>query len=106
MVLATGTVVTQLRAALTGRVIAPDDAGYDEARALFVGGIDHRPAVIARVADAADVARVISIGRESGLPLSVRSGGHSALGHSVADGGIVVDLKDMKALDIDVERRT
>lgn len=98
--------IPQLRAAFNGRVIAPDDARYDEARAVFYGGIDHRPAVIIRVADAADVARVISLARETRLELAVRSGGHSFAGHSVSNGGIVLDLSDMRALDIDAKRRT
>ncbi len=98
--------IPELRAALNGRVIAPDDAGYDEARAVFYGGIDRRPAVITRVASAADVSQVVSLARETGLNLAVRSGGHSLAGHSVSDGGIVLDLSDMKALQIDTEQRT
>jgi FAD/FMN-containing dehydrogenase len=98
--------IPHLRAALKGRVIAPDDAAYDESRTVFYGGIDRRPAVIARAADATDVSRVVSLARETGLELAVRSGGHSIAGHSVSDGGIVLDLSDMKQLDIDVERRT
>lgn len=99
-------IISELRAALSGRVIAPDDAGYDAARTVFYGGIDRRPALIARVANAADVARVITHARATGLELAVRSGGHSVAGHSVSDGGIVLDLADMKALAIDPERRT
>ena len=95
--------IAPLRAALKGRVIAPDDAGYDAARTVFYGGIDRRPAVIVRAADAADVARVVSLARETGLELAVRSGGHSIAGHSVSDGGIVLDLADMRALEIDAE---
>jgi hypothetical protein len=98
--------IPQLRAVLNGRVIAPGDAGYDQARAVFYGGIDRRPAVVIRVADATDVARVISLARETGLELAVRSGGHSIAGHSIADGGIVLDLSTMQALDIDAQRRT
>lgn len=98
--------IPQLRAALNGRVIAPDDAQYDPARTVFYGGIDRRPAVIVRAADAADVARVISLARETGLELAVRSGGHSLAGHSVSEGGIVLDLSDMRALDIDAQQRT
>jgi FAD/FMN-containing dehydrogenase len=98
--------ISELRAAFNGRVIAPDDAGYDEARAVFYGAIDRRPAVIIRVASAADVSQVVSLARETGLNLAVRSGGHSLAGHSTTDGGIVLDLSDMKALQIDTERRT
>ena len=98
--------ITELRAALSGRVIAADDAGYDEARAVFYGGIDCRPAVIIRVASVADVSQVVSLARETGLNLAVRSGGHSLAGYSTTDGGIVLDLSDMKALQIDTERRT
>src|SRR5713226_9597936 len=88
----------ELRAILNGRVIAPDDAGYDEARTVFYGGIDRRPAVIVRPADATEVSLVVSLTRETGVELAVRSGGHSLAGHSVLDGGIVLDLSDMRAL--------
>src|ERR687893_349803 len=98
--------ISELRAAFNGRVIAPDAAGYDEARAVFYGAIDRWPAVIIRVASAADVSQVVSLARETGLNLAVRSGGHSLAGHSTTDGGIVLDLSDMKALQIDTERRT
>ena len=98
--------IPRLRAAFNGRVIAPDDAGYDRARTVFLGGIDRRPAVIIRPTDASDVSRVISLASESGLELAVRSGGHSAAGHSVTDGGIVLDLSDMRRLDIDPQQRT
>jgi FAD/FMN-containing dehydrogenase len=79
--------IPELRAALNGRVIAPDDARYDEARAVFYGGIDRRPAIIIRVASAADVSQAVSLARETGLNLAVRSGGHSLAGHSVSEGG-------------------
>ena len=85
-----------LRAQFGERAIAPGDAGYDEARALFYGGFDRRPAVIIRAADATDVASVIGIARETGLELAVRSGGHSDAGHSTTDGGIVLDLRELK----------
>ena len=98
--------IPELRTKVRGRVIAPDDAGYDEARTVVAGGIDRRPAVIVRVAVAADVSYVVSLARETGMELAVRSGGHSGAGHSVCEGGIVLDLRDMKALDIDVEGRT
>jgi FAD/FMN-containing dehydrogenase len=98
--------VARLRAAVAGRVVAPDDPEYDAARTVFVGGIDRRPAVIVRVAGPDDVSQVISVARETGLELALRSGGHSSAGHCVTEGGIVLDLSGMRALDIDVEGRT
>jgi FAD/FMN-containing dehydrogenase len=95
-----------LRDAIRGRVIGPDDPGYDEARTVFLGGIDRRPAVIVRVADSTDVARVISFARDTDLELAVRSGGHSGAAHCVSEGGIVLDLSDMKRLDVDARGRT
>jgi len=98
--------VSDLRAAFSDRVIAPGDAAYDKARTVFYGGIDRHPAVIIRPADATEVAHVVSLARETGLELAVRSGGHSLAGHSVSDGGIVLDLSIMRSLHIDAERRT
>ena len=93
-------------AGLTGRVIRPDDAEYDKARASFYGGFDRRPAAIVRVADAKDVARVITIARESGVAFAVRSGGHGVAGYNLPNDGIVLDLADMRALAIDAQART
>src|SRR6059036_1714343 len=100
------TSIPQLSTSLTGRVITPDDPGYDDARRVFSGEFDRRPAAIALVADDADVGRVVGFARETGMELAVRSGAHSGAGHCTTDGGIVLDLRDMKALDIDVEGRT
>jgi FAD/FMN-containing dehydrogenase len=101
-----GEVALRLSKDVQGRVIEPGDPEYDEARAVFYGGLDKRPAVIVRVASDADVARVIAEARETGLELAVRSGGHSVAGHSTTEGGIVLDLSEMKALEIDPETRT
>jgi FAD/FMN-containing dehydrogenase len=98
--------IPQLRATFKGRVITPEDAGYDEARTVFYGGFDRHPALIVRAKDATDVSHVVALARESGLELAIRSGGHSNAGHSTTDGGIVLDLSEMKNLEIDVERRT
>lgn len=98
--------IQDLRAALRGRVITPEDAEYDQARTVFLGGIDKRPAAIVRPADTDDVARAIRTARASGLPFAVRSGGHSSAGHGTTDGGIVLDLRDMRALEVDAEART
>jgi FAD/FMN-containing dehydrogenase len=102
----TGISIPELSADLHGRLITPDDADYDEARTVVYGGIDRRPALIVRVADASDVARAIRLARESGLELAVRSGGHSGVGHSVTEGGIVIDVSEMKGLEVDVDERT
>ncbi|HEX5937714.1 MAG TPA: FAD-binding oxidoreductase, partial [Actinomycetota bacterium] len=96
----------RLRKEVEGRVIAPDDAEYDDARAVFYGGLDKRPAAIVRVASDADVVRVIAEARDTGLELAVRSGGHSVAGHSTTEGGIVLDLSERRSLEIDAEDRT
>ncbi len=98
--------IEQLRADLRGRVIGPRDPDYDEARTIVMGGIDRRPAVIARPIDDRDVQHIVALARDTGVPLAVRSGGHSGAGHSVVDDGIVLDLRDMVALDIDADART
>ncbi len=89
-----------------GPVIAPGDPEYDDARAVFYGGLDKRPAAIVRMASDADVVRTIAEARRTGLELAVRSGGHSVVGHSVTEGGIVLDLSAMQALDIEPDSRT
>jgi FAD/FMN-containing dehydrogenase len=98
--------IPELHTAFNGQVIAPDDPEYDQARTVFYGGVDHRPAVIIRVMDVNDVARVVTLARETEMELAIRSGGHSAVGHSISDGGIVLDLSKMKDLQIDAKRRT
>ena len=91
---------------IKGQILTPEDTDYDRARTVFSGAIDRRPALIARVTDADDVARVIALARDTGTELAVRGGGHSVAGHGTSEGGIVLDLSAMRALDIDAERRT
>ena len=98
--------IPDLRNTIQGEVIAPEDDGYEKRRTVFYGNFDRRPAVIVRPANAADVAAVVSLARESGVELAVRSGGHSITGNSTTAGGILLDLSLMKAIDIDVEGRT
>ena len=98
--------IDRLRDAVNGSVIGPDDPDYDAMRSVMYGGIDPRPAVIVRVADAADIAAVIDVARGTGLPLAVRSGGHSGAGHSTVDDGIVLDVRDLDDLEIDPTART
>lgn len=102
----TGIPLRQLRDELAGRIIAPGDPDYDEARAVFRGDVDRRPAVVARVADAFDASRVVSFAREQELELAVCGGGHSGAGHGVVEGGVVLDLSAMRGLDIDLNART
>ena len=98
--------IPDLRTTFNERVIAPGDTEYDKARTVFYGGVDRHPAAIIKVKNAAEVAQVILLAREHGLELAVRSGGHSNAGHSVTEGGIVLDLSLMKDLQIDLESRT
>ena len=98
--------VADLRAAVRGRVIGPNDEGYDAARTVVSGGIDRHPAVIVRAAGADDVAHVVRLARDTGLELAVKSGGHSGAGHGTTEGGILLDVSEMKALDIDADGRT
>ncbi len=93
-------------AGIAGAVITPADPGYDKARAVFYGGIDKRPGLIVQVANAEDVARAVDYARDNGLELAVRGGGHSPSGHSTTAGGVVIDLRKMKALDIDAAAGT
>jgi FAD/FMN-containing dehydrogenase len=100
------TPISRLRADLNGRVIAPGDPGYDDARGVFFTGFDRRPAAVVRAADASDVARVVGLARETGADLAVRSGGHSRGGYGTSEGGIVLDLSGMNAVEVDADGRT
>jgi FAD/FMN-containing dehydrogenase len=98
--------IDQLRDRFVGRVTLPGDAGYDQARKVFYGKWDRRPAAVVRPASAEEVARVVTMAAESGAELAVRSGGHSLAGHSVSEGGIVLDLAELTALEVDLDGRT
>jgi FAD/FMN-containing dehydrogenase len=99
-------VVARLAADLRGRVVTPADADYDTVRRVVEGGTDLHPAAIARVIDADDVASVVRAARESGLELAIRSGGHSGAGHGTTEGGIVLDMRELNAIEIDADART
>jgi FAD/FMN-containing dehydrogenase len=89
-----------------GELLGPQDPGYDDARAVWNGAIDRRPALIARCTTPADVAATVRLARERDLPLAVRGGGHSIGGQSVCDGGLVADLSPMRRITVDpVARR-
>ncbi len=104
---ATGTIsLAELRDQVGTRVLGPDDAGYDEARTITMGGYDPRPALIVRPRSDAEVARAVTLAKETGLPLAVRCGGHSGAAHCTADGGVVIDLRDMKGIEFDLDETT
>lgn len=89
-----------------GEVLVPDSPGYDEARAVWNGAVDRRPAVVVRCAGTDDVRAAVRLARERGLPLGVRGGGHSAAGWAVPDGGLMIDLSRMREVEVDPDART
>lgn len=95
-----------LRAKLAGRLIFPDDPGYDALRRVWNGRIDKRPALIVRCANADDIAEAIRFARDNEVEASVRGGGHNIAGNSLCNGGIVIDLSGMKGIIIDPAART
>ncbi len=97
-------VVDVLRAALRGEVLGPEDVGFDLARKTFNAMVDVRPAAIARCESRDDVTAALAVGADRGLPYAVRVGGTSE--QSTVDGGIVLDLSAMDAIEIDVPSRT
>src|SRR5438132_10833657 len=92
--------------ALRGEVIEPTDAGYEDARRIWNGSIDKRPALIARCTGVADVIAALDHARANDLLIAIRGGGHSIPGHSTCDGGIVIDLSQMKGIRVDPVSRT
>jgi len=95
-----------LRRHFRGTVLRPGEEGYAEARRVWNGAVDRRPALIARCAGADDVQAAIRFARERDLPVAVRGGGHSVLGYGVCDGGVVIDLSQLKAVTVDPAGRT
>ena len=91
---------------LEGDVLTAEDPGYDEARAVWNGMIDRRPELIVRCAEADDVTLAVGFARDRGLEVAVRGAGHHIAGHSVCEGGLVIDLSPMKAVEVDPKRRT
>ena len=90
---------------VSGAVLHPDDEGYDAARQTFNGTIDRRPAVIVTCRSTEDVVAAVEAARTAGLPIAVRGGGHGVAGHAMADGALVVDLREMRSVTVDPDRR-
>ena len=97
--------VQELREAVRGEVVTPRDAGYDEARAVWNGAHDARPAVVVRCTGAADVIASIGFARSNDLEIAVRGGGHSVAGFSTCDDGIVIDLSQLNEVRVDPAAR-
>jgi FAD/FMN-containing dehydrogenase len=97
---------TALRTSFRGALLHPGEEGYEEARRVWNGAIDRHPALIARCAGADDVVEAMRFARERELPVTVRGGGHAVAGHAVCDGGLMIDLSLMKAVEVDPEART
>ena len=106
------TVSTAARAArqelpgFNGRLIGPEDAGYEEARAVYNAMIDKRPALIARCADPDEVSKLVRFAGDRDLLLAVRGGGHNGAGLGTCDDGVVIDLSPLKQIEVDPGART
>src|SRR5437763_7735186 len=94
-------VVTDLTGRISGSVLGPEDAGYDAARAVHNGLVDRRPALIVRCWTTDDVVAALELARREGLEVSVRGGGHNVAGRAVTDGGLMIDLAEMKGIHVD-----
>jgi FAD/FMN-containing dehydrogenase len=97
--------LADLARSFRGELIGPEHSAYEDQRRVWNGSIDRRPALIARCRSADDVVAAVTFARRSGLPIAVRSGGHSFPGLSVADGALLIDLRLMNEVSIDVDRR-
>ena len=98
--------VEGLKQGVRGQVLQPGDAGYDDARAIWNGLIDRRPALIVQCSGTADVVDAVNFARDHELLLSVKGGGHNVAGNAVNDGGLVIDLSSMKGIRVDPDART
>src|SRR3954447_15602104 len=99
------TLAAAFKSGFAGDVTVPGDPGYHAARAVWNGTVDARPALIAHCRDAADVVAAVNVSREGGAVVAVRAGGHSVSGVSSCDAGVVIDLRRMRDVDIDPDRR-
>src|SRR5437588_11861158 len=96
----------ELRDALRGELVLPADPEYDEARSVWNGMIDRRPAMIVRCTGPSDVIAAIGFARSEGLDVAVRGGSHNVAGNATCDGGMVIDLSPMKGIRVDADARS
>jgi FAD/FMN-containing dehydrogenase len=97
--------VEQLGAVMAGDVVTPDHPEYDDARKVWNGMIDKRPALVARCKAVSDVVAAVDFARANAMTVAVRSGGHSTVGYGTCDDGIVIDVSPMKGVKIDPDAR-
>ena len=90
---------------LRGQLLSPGEDGYDEARTIWNAMIDKHPAMVARCADDADVVQAVNFARDNNLLISIHGSGHNVSGNAICDGGLMIDLSDMKNIEVDAERR-
>ena len=102
----TGAVARRFASSLEGELLAPENAAYEEARQLWNGMIDKRPAYIARCLNVGDVMASVNFARINNLQISVRGGGHNVAGLASVDGGLMIDLSLMKGIDLDPQQGT
>src|SRR5258708_2565300 len=100
------TAIQDLALRLRGELFQPGSDGYEQARRVYNGMIDKRPALIARCVDVADVISAVNFAREQHLTLAVRGGGHNGPGLGTCDDGLVIDLTPMKGIRVDPANRT
>ncbi|WP_129112727.1 FAD-binding oxidoreductase [Halegenticoccus tardaugens] len=100
------TAVARLRSRFKGELLRPEDPGYEEARAVWNGMIDRRPALVARCRGVADVIEAVDFGRDEGVEIAVRGGGHNVAGNAVCDDGLAIDLSEMNDVRVDLSTRT
>ena len=98
--------IASFRASLRGQLITPSDSQYDEARKVYNGMIDRRPGLIARCVDVADVQAAVNFARDQKLLVSIRGGGHNAVGLGVCDDGLVIDLSPIRYVRVDPAKKT
>src|SRR5215471_18731597 len=97
--------IATLRKRLRGALMQASDPGYAEARTIWNAMIAKRPALIARVSGSADVVACVNFARETGMPLSVRGGGHNVAGAALCDGGLMIDMSLRRGVRVDPDRR-